>query len=138
MKDHNFEEILTFGGLLCPALFTDEGQILCAKADQWSTPMHQISSGSVFFCHPLAVKKTKFGIFFQLRHFVVSPVGSYLRKLNADAQQQTFCYTTVSKSFVYSNVFMAKLCAKSLMLKTETNKLTKAQHFWTHFGRPSG
>jgi len=37
--------------------------------------------------------------FFGLRHLVVSPVGSSLRKLNTGAQVQTFRYPTVSKSF---------------------------------------
>ena len=37
------------------------------------------------FCRPLAAKKTQFLPFFGLRHLVVSPVGSSLRKLNTDA-----------------------------------------------------
>jgi len=45
---------------------------------------------------------------FGLQHFVVSPVGGNLRKLNTGAQLQTFPYPMVSKSFLYSNTFMAK------------------------------
>ena len=42
------------------------------------------------------------------RHLVVSPIGSSLRKSNMGAQLQTFPYPTASKSFLYSNTFMAK------------------------------
>ena len=44
MKNHNFKQILTFGGLLYSAPFTNEGQIWCARAEQWSTFTSQISS----------------------------------------------------------------------------------------------
>ena len=44
-------------------------------------------------------KKLNFCHFFGLRHLVVSPVGSNLRKLNTGAQLQTFPYPMASKSF---------------------------------------
>jgi len=87
------------------------------------------------FCHPLAAKKPQFLPFFGLRHLVVSPVCSSLRKLNTGAQLQTFPYTKVSKSFLYSNTFMAKSGAESLTFKsvmgrqTQTNKQTKNSTF---------
>jgi len=56
--------------------------------------------------------------FFGLRHFVVSPLGGNLRKLNADAQLQTFPYPIVSKSLLYSNAFMVKSCAQTLTFKS--------------------
>jgi len=56
------------------------------------------------FCRSLVAKKLekpKFLPFFGLRHLVVSPVGSNLRKLNTVAQLQTFPNPTSSKSFRY-------------------------------------
>jgi len=47
--------------------------------------------------------------------------------LNTDAQLQTFPYPTASKSFLYSNAFMAKSGAQSLTFKSVTDKLTDRQ-----------
>ena len=127
-KKHNFGQILTFWGLLYRPRFTDEGKIWCAIADPRSTLTCQISSRSVyslaaktpqFFCHVLP--------YFGLRHLVVSPIGNSLTKLNTGAQLQTFPYPTVSKSFVYSNAFMAQSGAQSLTFKSVTNKQTDRQ-----------
>jgi len=82
--------------------------------------------------------KTHFLPYFGLRHLVVSPVGSNLRKLSTGAQLQTFPYPTVSKSFLYSNAFMAKWGAQTLTFKRvtdrqQTDKQTyrqKTQRFW--------
>jgi len=76
------------------------------------------------FCHILP----HFGI----RHLVMLPIGSSLRKLNTGAQLQTFPYPVVSKSFLYSNAFMAKSGAQSLTFKSVTNRQTdkKTQRFW--------
>ena len=57
----------------------------------------------------------------------MSPIAGNLRKLNADAQLQTFPYPTVSKSFLYSNAFMAKSGAQSLTFKSVMNKQTDRQ-----------
>jgi len=65
--------------------------------------------------------------FFGLRHLVVSPIGSSLRKLNTSAQGQIFAYPMVSKSLLYSNAFMAKSGAQSLTFKSVTNKQTNIQ-----------
>jgi len=48
--------------------------------------------------------------------------------LNTDAQLQTFPYPTVSKSFLYSNAFMAKSGAQSLTFKSVTDKHTDFLH----------
>jgi len=87
------------------------------------------------FCRPLAAQKPQFLPYFRLRHSVVSPVGSNLRKLSTGVQLQTFPYPTVSKSFLYSNAFMAKAGAQTLTIKSVTNRQTnrqmkKTQHFW--------
>jgi len=65
-------------------------------------------------CCPLAAKKTQILPFWGIRHFVVSPIGGNLRKLNMGAQLQTFPYPTVSKSFPYSKAFIAKSGAQTL------------------------
>ena len=92
------------------------------------------------FCRPLAAKNppifANFLRFFGLRHLVLSPIGNSLTTLNTGTQPQTFPYPTVSKSFLYSNAFMAKSGAQSLTFKSVTNKQTnkqtdkKTQRFW--------
>ena len=86
------------------------------------------------FCRPVAAKNPQCLPFFGLRHLVVSPVGSSLRKLNTGAQLQTFPYPTASKSFLYSNAFMAKSGAQSLTFKSvtarQTDRQKKTQRFW--------
>jgi len=66
---------------------------------------------------------------------VVSPIGNSLTKLNTGAQLQTFPYPTASKSFLYSNAFMAKLGAQTLTFKSVTDKQTKKHNV---FGHPGG
>ena len=74
----------------------------------------------------------------------LSPIGNNLTKLNTGAQLQTFPYPTASKSFLYSNAFMAKSGAQSLTLKSVTNKRTEKQtdrqtaKNLNVFGRPVG
>ena len=89
------------------------------------------------FCRPLAAKTPpnfcQFLRFFGLRHLVLSPIGNSLTKLNTTAQLQTFPYPTASKSFLYSNAFMAKWGAQTLTFKSVTDKQTnrqKTQRFW--------
>jgi len=65
-------------------------------------------------CRPLVPKTPSFA-FFRLRHLVMPTVGGNLRKLNTVAQLQSFPYTSVSKSFLYFNAFMAKSSAKSAL-----------------------
>jgi len=62
---------------------------------------------------------------------VLSPIGINLRKLSTGAQLQTFPYLTASKSVLYSNTFMAKSGAQSLMLKSVTNRqIDRKKRFW--------
>jgi len=84
------------------------------------------------FCRLLLAKNPNFCRFFGLQHLVLLPIGRSLRKLNTGAQLQTFPYPTASKSFLYSNAFMAKSSAQSLTFKSVTNKKTnkKTQRFW--------
>ena len=87
----------------------------------------------VLFCRPLVAKKPQFVPYFGLRHLVVSPVDSSLRKLNTGAQLQAFPDPTASKSFLYSSAFMAKLGAQTLTCRSLTDGQTerqKPQRFW--------
>jgi len=70
---------------------------------------------------------------------VLSPIGYSLTKLNTGAQLQTFPYPTASKSFLYSNAFMAKSGAQSLTFKSVTDKQTDKQTKKLNvFGCPGG
>jgi len=80
-----------------------------------------------FIPSPSGGENPQFLPFFRLRHFVMSPVGGNLRKLNTDAQLQTFRYPMASKLFLYSNAFMAKSGAQSLTFKSVTNSQTDKQ-----------
>jgi len=87
------------------------------------------------FCRPVA--KKRFLPFFGLRHLVLSPIGNSLTKLNTGTQLQTFPYPTASKSFLYSNVFMAKSGAQSLTFKSVTNRQTNRQKNSTFLATPA-
>ena len=120
-KNHNFGQILTFMGLLYRPPFTYEGQILCAIADTQRTfACQNVSNG--WFYRPLAAKTPPIFAIFGLQHLVMSIVGGNLSKLNTGAQLQTFPYPTVSKSFLYSNVFMVKSGAQTLTFKSVTDR----------------
>jgi len=94
-----------------------------------------VSIGSL--CRPLLANTPIFAVF-GLRHLVLSPIVRSLRKLDTGTQLQTFPYPTVSKSFLYSNAFMAKSGAQSLTFKSmtnrqrdkQTNRQTKNSTFW--------
>jgi len=102
-----------------------------------------VSSQSVYSV-ALWRRKTPIFAVFGLRHLVVSPIGSSLSKLNTSAQLQTFPYPTVSKSFLYSNAFMAKSGAQFLTFKSVMDRQTDRQtdknstFLADVFGRPGG
>jgi len=100
--------------------------------------MCQISSRSVYSVGFWRRKTSNFAIF-GLRHSVVSPNGSSLRKLNTDAQLQTFPYPMVSKSFLYSNANMAKSGAQTDVQKRDeqTNRQTDRQNNSTFLAAPA-
>jgi len=129
-KSH-FGQILTFGGLLYRPPFTDNGQIWYAIADPCCT---FVSIG--LFCCPWRRKTPIFAIF-GLRHLVVSPCSwRQYEKVDYGAQLQAFPCPTASKSFLYSNSFMAKSGAQTLTFKSVTNRHTnrqtdkQSQRFW--------
>ena len=116
-----------FWGLLYRPHITDEGQILvCYREDPRCTLTCQISSRSVYSV-ALCWRKTPIFAVFGLRHLGLSPIGNNLTKLNTCAQPQTFPYPSASKSFLYSNAFIAKSGAQSLTFKSVTKKETKKQ-----------
>ena len=135
-KNHNVWPILTFWGFLYRPPLTDEGPIWCAIADTRYTLICQISCGSLYSV-ALCWRKTPNCAVFLIRHLVLSPFGNNLTKLNTGTQLQTFPYPTVSKSFLYSNAFMAKSGAQTLAFKSVTDKSVadrqtkKTQHFWS-------
>jgi len=99
-KKRNVGQILIFRADIPSPFLPIRAKIWCASA-------FQISSRSVYSV-ALWRRKTQSFAVFGLRHFVTSPVGGSLRMLNTGAQLQTFPYPKVSKSFLYSSVFMAE------------------------------
>jgi len=59
------------------------------------------------------------------------------QKVEHGAQPQTFPYPTASKSFLYSNAFMAKSGAQALTFKSVTNKQTNRQKNSTFLATPA-
>jgi len=95
--------------------------------------MCQNSSRSVYSV-ALWRQNPNFCGFFGLRHLVVSPIGSSLKKLNMGVLLQTSPYPMVSKSLLYSNAFMAKSGAQTHTFKSVTDKQTKKLNV---YGRPA-
>jgi len=62
-----------------------------------------------FTLSPSVGEKPQFLSFFGLRHLVVSPIDSSLRKVNTNAQLQTIPYLMASKSFLYSKRLHGKI-----------------------------
>ena len=126
-KNHNFGQILTFWGSCTDRFFTDEGQMWCAIADPRSTLTCQISFRWIYSVVVWRRKTPNFCDFFGFQHLVLSLIGNSLTKLNNDAQLQNFPYPKASKSFLYTNAFMAKSGAQSLTFKSVTKKQTDKQ-----------
>jgi len=123
-KNHNFEQILTFWGFRVPTPFYRwEPNLVCYSRPTVYAYVPNFVWISLFYC-PLLAKNLNFCRFIWHRHLVVSPIGSSLRKLNTGAQLQTFPYPTASKSFLYSNAFMAKSGAQSLTFQSVTDRQT--------------
>jgi len=114
-------EFLFLFSLLCRAMW-----LFNASAYQPnSTFLHVKIRLDRFILLPSGSEKPQFLTFFGLRHLVMSTVGGNLRKFNTDAQLQTFPYPTASKSFLYSNAFMAKSGEQTLNVQkrdVQTNR----------------
>ena len=111
-----------FWELLYRLPFTDEGQIWYPIADPRYTFTCEVTSRCLF-CRPVAAQNPNFAVFWTSA-FSDVPIGISLRKLTTGAQLQTFLYPTASKSFLYSNDFMAKSDAQSLTSKSVTDRQT--------------
>jgi len=112
-----FDRICTFLGVgSCPLVY-------------WNSPTVYIYVPNFIsissFCCTRVAENPKFS-HFGLWHFVVSPIGSERRKLNAGAQLQTFPHPTVSKLFLYSNAFKAESCTHIPLFTS-----VMAQAWWT-------
>jgi len=101
--------------------YTDECLIWYDIADPQCTFTCQNSSRSVYSILSPSGGKNFFAVFWISAFTVVmSTVGGNLRQLNTGAQLQTFPYPTASKSFLYSNAFMAKSGEQTLTFKSVT------------------
>jgi len=80
-----------------------------------------------FILLPFGGKKPQFLPVLGLRHLVVSPVRTNLRKLNTGEQLRTFPYPTISKSFLNSNAFTAKSGTQTLTFKSVMDRQTDGQ-----------
>jgi len=115
-KNHNFEQILSFGKLLYWPSFTDEGQMWCARVDSRSTLRCQISSRPVYFVvlwrrNPKFYHFIEFGIFWcrqlatiweswtRLHNHEASPIQRY---------QNRFCTPTHSWKNRLYNLWRSK------------------------------
>jgi len=88
------------------------------------------------FCRPLLAKIPIFAVFW-ISAFSVVANWQQSDKDEHGTQLQTFPYPTASKSFLYSNAFMAKSGAKSLTFKRVTNRQAGRQKL-NVFGHPGG
>ena len=89
-KNHNFDgQILTFLRAPVPTFFDRRGpNLVCySRTTVYAYVPHFV--WIALFCRPL-LAKTPILPFFGLRHLVLSPVGSSLRRLNTSAQLQNF------------------------------------------------
>ena len=150
-KTHNFGQILTFVGLLYrpplpmrakfSALEQTHGVHLhLSKPDYVVLTSgrynvcrpYSIDQVATFrldiglFCRPLPAKTPNFCHFWISAFCDVASWHQY-EKVEHGTQLQTFPYRTASKSFLYSNVFVAKQGAQTLTFKSVTNRQTDRQ-----------
>ena len=127
-QNHNFGQILRLGILYRPS-FTDEGQIWCPRADPRYMLTCQISPQSV---SSLALWRRKTPIFAVFWTSAFSDVANWQQseKVEHGCTTTKLPLSKVSKSFLYSNVFLAKSAAQSLTFKSVTNRQTKNSTFW--------
>ena len=98
----------------------------CAIADLRYTFTCEILSRSVYSV-VLCLRKTPIFAVFGLRHSGVTTWQQSEKVEHGYTTIQTFPYPTVSKSFLYSNAFMAKSGAQTLTFKSVTNRQTNRQ-----------
>jgi len=84
-KNHNFGQILTFGGSCTDPLLPMRAKF-SAPVQTHSVRLRAKFRPDRFILSPYVAKKFQFLPFFGLRHLVMSTIGSNLRKLNTGAQ----------------------------------------------------
>jgi len=135
-KNRDFGQILTLLGAPVPTAFIDEGQIWCAIADPRCTFACEISSRSVY---SVVLWRRKTPIFAVFWTSAFSDVANWhqSQKVEHGCTTTNLSYATVSKSFLYSNAFMAKSGAQTLTFKGVTDRQTDRQKL-NVFGHPGG
>jgi len=131
-KDHNFRQILTLLGAPVPNLFYWLGPNLVF----YSRPTVYVHLRNFFsiglFYRPVELRKSQFLPFFGLRHLVVSPIGSSLRKLNTvhnykpspiERYQNRFCTPTPSWRNRAYNLWRSKAWRTDRQTDRQTKKL---------------
>jgi len=91
-----------------------------------------------FILSPSGVEKPQFLSFFGLRHLLVSPIGSSLRKLNTGAQLQTFPYLTALKLFLNTPTPSWRNREHNSDVQKRGDRQTDRQKKLNVFGRPGG
>jgi len=133
-KNYNFGQILTFWGSCTDPLLPTRAKFGVLQQTHGIRAKFRLDR---FILSPFGGEKKQFLPYFRLQHLLVSPVGSNLRKLSTGARLLTFPYLTVSKSFLYSNAFMAKSGTQALTFKSVTDRQTDTKKLKV-FGCPGG
>jgi len=120
-KNHNFGQILTLGDPCTEPLLPMRAKF--GTADQRSMLTYQILCRLVYFVTLWRRKPQTLPFYWQ--HFVVTPVGSILRKMNTGAQLQKFPYPTVSKSFCTPTFSRRNRTQKLPSFKSATDRQTR-------------
>ena len=114
-----------FGGSCTDPLSPSVPNMVCySRAMVYAYVPNFVSGG--LFCHPLAAKNANFC------HFWTSAFSGVVNwqqceKVENGCATTNLPYPTASKSFLYSNVFIAKSGAQSLTFKSVTNRQTNRQ-----------
>ena len=129
-KNHNFGQILTIWGAPVSTPFYRYGpNLVCySRPAVYAYERNFVSFG--LFCRPLATKNPEFLSYFAICWTsAFSGVANWQQsdKVEHRCTTTNLPYLTASKSFLYSNAFMAKSGAESLTFKSVTNKQTNRQ-----------
>ena len=107
-------------GLVYPSPFTDEGQIWCATAHPRCTLTRQISSRLVYSVALLRRKTPNFAVFWTLA-FCGVDTRQQSEKVEHGCTTTNLPLPNASKSFLYSNAFMAKSGVQTLTFTSVTD-----------------
>jgi len=132
-KNHNFGQILTFGGPCTDPLLPMRAKFSVLEQTHGVRLPAKFPLDR-FILSPSGGEKKFFAVFWTS---VFSGVANWQqsekgKKVKLSTQLQTFPYPTASKSFLYSNAFMAKSGTQTLTFKSVTDRQTdkKTQCVW--------